>query len=112
MMQPGGLSPSAGVKFLDRGKVLAELRKAASCLKEARREVVSVYLGSLARGDYTGGSDADILVVVKGTSLPFVDRIIEFRRFFLDCSIPVDVLVYTQKELEKEDILGDKICLG
>ena len=104
---------TAWIRFLDRDRVLEELREAVSRLKGERREVVSVYLfGSLARGDYSGGSDADILVVVEDTPLPFVDRIIEYRRYFLDCSVPVDVLVYPRKELEERDPFGDKIRLG
>ena len=38
-----------------------------------------------------------------------IERIIAFRRWFLDCSISVDVIVYTEKELEemeKELFLG------
>jgi len=69
--------------------------------------VISIILfGSLAKGNYTGGSD-------------LVERIFEFRKYFLNCSIPVDVLVYTEEEIKKmqhegfvESVIKEGITLG
>jgi len=48
-------------------------------------------------------------IVLKESNRDLIERIIAFRRWFLDWNISVDVIVYTEKELEemeKEHLLG------
>ena len=60
--------------------------------------------GSLARGDFLPGSDADILIVLKDCELPFRDRLDRFAGAFSEIGIPVDVLPVTVSELnERKD---------
>ncbi|RLG05352.1 MAG: hypothetical protein DRN65_07055 [Thaumarchaeota archaeon] len=50
-----------------------------------------------------------MLIVLKESNRDPIERIIAFRRWFLDWNISVDVIVYTEKELEemeKEHLLG------
>jgi predicted nucleotidyltransferase len=63
---PGKSSLFAEVRFLDRNRMLEELRRAAGEARASRPEIVRVLLfGSLARGNYTADSDADLIVVVQ-----------------------------------------------
>jgi len=102
MKQPKEYLPSVRIRFLDRGKILRELKELSLTLKKERQDVISIILfGSLAKGNYTGGSDADIIIIVKHSKKDLVERIFEFRKYFLNCSIPVDVLVYTEEEVKK-----------
>ena len=102
MKQPKEYLPSVRIQFLDRGKILRELKELSLTLKKERQDVISIILfGSLAKGNYTGGSDADIIIIVKHSKKDLVERIFEFRKYFLNCSIPVDVLVYTEEEVKK-----------
>jgi len=59
----------------------------------------AVLFGSLARGDVTEWSDVD-LILVKETSLRFVDRI-EEALTVLQPRVGLDVLVYTSEEFEQ-----------
>jgi len=102
MKQPKEYLPSVRIQFLDRGKILRELKELSLTLKKERQDVISIILfGSLAKGNYTGGSDADIIIIVKHSQKDLVERIFEFRKYFLNCSIPVDILVYTEEEIKK-----------
>lgn len=75
------------------------LAKAASDLSKAHPEIEAIWLlGSLARGDATPSSDADIVIVVEARDLPFIERP---PRYPMErCGIGVDLLVYTRAELE------------
>lgn len=65
-----------------------------------RPEVRCVILfGSLVRGNYTGTSDADLLIVVDAASEPFLRRGTEYVDPFLP--VPVDLFVYTADEVEE-----------
>ncbi|QOJ78635.1 nucleotidyltransferase domain-containing protein [Infirmifilum lucidum] len=89
---------SAGVRLyrLDREKVVAELRRYA---RDALRKgaLLVVLVGSLARGDYTAYSDADVVVVLESSDKKPHERIPEF----LDPTLTVDVnpFVYTLDEI-------------
>jgi predicted nucleotidyltransferase len=63
-------------------------------------EIEHAYLfGSFAGGEITAWSDID-LIVVKNTSVPFVERPREFSHLF-DLGVPFDILVYTPEEWAK-----------
>ncbi len=102
-------SDSVKIISLDREKLLVELRRIAVELRAAHPEVAEVRLfGSLARGDHTGTSDVDVLIVLQWTDKtdPF-QRILTFLPYFtLDRG--ADLLVYTQSELERRLAANDR----
>lgn len=90
------------VRFLNREKILSKLTILAKKLLALENNVVEVSLfGSLARGNYAPGSDADVLIILREDSRSFVDRIPEFLTYFSDVGVPVEVFPYTQEELNK-----------
>ena len=108
------------IKSLNRNKVLRKLKHVARGIIKENPKVMEVSLiGSLAKGNYTGRSDADILIVLKEDSRRFIDRIPRYLSSFLYADIPVDVFPYTEEELKqlrKENsfvkrILDEKIIL-
>lgn len=92
-------SDSVKIISIDREQALARLRQIAAqmCL---RPEVAEVRLfGSLARGDQTGTSDADILIVLQRQSKPdYTQQVRSYSRYF-DLPIGVDLLLLTQAEI-------------
>ncbi len=87
------------LRRLDIARVRQSLERYALRLG-SRPEVRSVILfGSLARGDYTGTSDADLLIVVDAATEPFVRRGTAYADPFLP--VPVDLFVYTADEVEQ-----------
>lgn len=97
---PRGSSDSARIIWLDRQGVLAQLRRAVSELATAHPEIERVLLfGSLARGEAVPGSDADLLIVLTGSELSFLDRIPQYTP--TGCAIGVEAFPYTRCELEK-----------
>lgn len=84
---------------IDREAVLARLRQWADQLKEDESVLAIVLFGSLARGDHTGASDADVLIILADSSLQFDERIPAFRPFSV--GIGVDLFPYTRDEARK-----------
>lgn len=102
MNQPERLLSSVKVRFLDGNKIIDELKSIAEDILKKNNNVLSIYLfGSISKGNYMTGSDADILVVLRDDNRRFIDRIPEFLRYFLNTSVATDVFPYTQKELER-----------
>lgn len=89
---------SAEVRFLDRAAVLDELRRAATAARRAHPEILRVLLvGSLARGDWTADSDADLVAVVDREFPGLLER----SRYQVHTAvIPTDTLVYSRDEFE------------
>ncbi len=88
------------VKFLKLNfkETMKHLRKYA--MKAVEKGALAVILvGSLARGNYTAYSDADVIIVLKHDSRRPIDRIAEY----IDPTLPIDIepRVYTLNELEK-----------
>ncbi|HLE24814.1 MAG TPA: nucleotidyltransferase domain-containing protein [Thermodesulfobacteriota bacterium] len=93
------------IKSLNKNKVLRKLRRVAGGIIKENPKVMEVSLfGSLAKGNYTGRSDADILIVLKEDSRRFIDRIPPYLAAFLYADVPVDVFPYTEEELKQLDI--------
>lgn len=92
----------SGVKviFLNREPLLVKLTERAQKLLTSHPRVLEVGLfGSLVRGNYGPGSDADLLVILKADTRRFVDRIPEFLEHFSGLGIAVDVFPYTVEEI-------------
>jgi len=84
---------SAGQHFdFYLGEVIKEIKK------KYRPERIILF-GSAARGQTKKWSDAD-LVIIKNTDKKFYDRIEEVS-LLVDHLIPLDILVYTPKELRE-----------
>ena len=62
--------------------------------------------GSLQRGDAVPGSDADVLLVLSTSDLPFTDRAAAYRPEGV--GIPVDLFVYTCAELDDMLAAGNR----
>ena len=90
------------VRFLNRSEILPRLEALAQRLLASREDVLEISLfGSLARGDYAPGSDADVYILLKEDSRRFVDRIPEFLKHFSGAGLPVEVFPYTLEEVAK-----------
>ena len=78
---------------------MARLERAAKRILDERPDVVEVRLfGSLARGEARPGSDADLLIVVRATDVPFVERPVAFSPYLGALGLGCDLLVYTEAE--------------
>ncbi|MEM3727408.1 MAG: nucleotidyltransferase domain-containing protein [Candidatus Bathyarchaeia archaeon] len=107
---------TAEVKFfkLNYEKVMKKLKEYSE--KALAKGVKAVILiGSLAKGDYTAFSDADILIIFDEAPKNPIDRIKEF----IDPSLPIEVepRVYTTSEVlkmakEKRRIIKEAIRYG
>ena len=58
----------------------------------------AMLFGSLQRGDAVPGSDADVLLVLGATGVPFSERAAVYRPEGV--GVPVDLFVYTRAELD------------
>lgn len=106
-------SPTARVRFLDGPKAIEELRQRAQRVAEEHPQVLAIYLfGSLARGNYAPGSDADLLIVLAHDERPFMDRIPPFLRLLQPGPVPVEVFPYTRSELERMQGEGNPFILS
>ena len=74
--------------------------------------VAELYLfGSLARGEATPRSDADLLLLV-GEAPPFLERPGRYLPLFADLGFPVDLFVYTPKEAEANPLARRALAEG
>lgn len=60
-----------------------------------------ILFGSYATGNATNSSDLDLLVI-KDTDLPYHKRSFDIHKALIGSMIPMDILVYTKQEFEKE----------
>lgn len=62
-----------------------------------------IYLfGSQARGDASGDSDYDVLVVVRDSDQPPYRRAQDAYRGLVDIAVAIDVLVFTRAEFDQD----------
>jgi predicted nucleotidyltransferase len=86
------------VYWLNQKQLRTHLKEAVQRLAQRHPEIDEVWLfGSLARGDAVPGSDADLLIVLEESTLPFLARSVHYQPDF--CGVGVDTLVYTRAEL-------------
>ena len=103
---------SAKIISLDIENAREKLRKVARNLTEQDENVLSVWLfGSLARGDALPGSDADVLIVLNSSAIPFPERMTRFMDYFAGLGIGIDIFPLTKVELEekKNDLFWKKV---
>ena len=78
---------------------MKRLRRAVKALKRRCPEIEQVILfGSLSRGEAVPGSDADLLLILQDSNLPFLKRGVRYRPEGV--GIGVDVFAYTRSELD------------
>ncbi|OPX17486.1 hypothetical protein BXT86_06270 [candidate division WOR-3 bacterium 4484_100] len=100
-------------RFLNRKKVIAEIKHIAQRLKRRNKDIKKIVLfGSIATGDFTLYSDADILIVLTKSNKRFIDRIPSFLIAFLDADIGVDVFPYTEEEVLNIPLAKDALSKG
>lgn len=92
-------SPSVRVFYLNRPKTIQRLRQAIARLRSQHPEIErAVLFGSLCRGDAVPGSDADVLLVLRESALPFRERSVYFTP--QNIGIGIDIFAYTRSELD------------
>jgi len=93
---------SAKIIYLERKKIIDELKRIALNIKKEEKDNLKdlILFGSLSREDFTGLSDVDILIILHNSKEKFIERIRKFRKYFF-LPIDVDILVYTQEEVNK-----------
>jgi predicted nucleotidyltransferase len=86
----------------DRQRVEQALRRWAEWVVQSRGGVRRIgYFGSYARGDWSMGSDLDVIVIVDAADQPFERRPVSWDLTGLP--VPADVLVYTEDEWRSLD---------
>lgn len=91
-------------------EALRKLKEYAKSKAKANQGVKAIVLtGSLAKGNYAGSSDADILVIAEG--LPH--RVLERYQLFAEASLPMDLepRAYSIEEFLKMIRRGDHFAL-
>jgi len=88
---------SSILKWPDAQTVDQAIRGWANAAAQSREEVRRIgYFGSYARGDWGVGSDLDVIILVESSQRPFERRAAAWD--ISEFPVPVDVLVYTEKE--------------
>ncbi|OGO40459.1 MAG: hypothetical protein A2Z04_06095 [Chloroflexi bacterium RBG_16_57_9] len=78
---------------------MKRLRIAVENLVNQHPEIEKVILfGSLARGDAVPGSDADLLLILRESHIPFLERGVLYQPEYV--GLGVDVFAYTRAELD------------
>jgi len=100
---------------LDQAGTLRRLRAWAQSLLQDPNVLAVVLFGSLARGEATAMSDADVLVVLEKSEVPFADRLARYKPVGL--GIGVEVFPYTLTEAraalaEGWGVVGPALCEG
>ena len=97
---PRGSSSSVKVFFADKQAVISEIRNWAARLKAEHPEIQRIgFFGSYATDSYGPASDVDVVIVLKNSDRPFVDRIEKYLPENL--SVGVDIFPYTEKEISR-----------
>jgi len=60
-----------------------------------------ILFGSYAMGNPSNSSDLDLLIITD-TDLPYHKRSFDIHKALIGSMVPIDILVYTQKEFEQE----------
>lgn len=90
---------SVRVWKIDHKAILARLTQWASELGRDENVLAVVLFGSLARGDHTAASDADLMIILQHSSLRFDERIPSFMPS--NIGVGVDVFPYTLEEARR-----------
>lgn len=78
----------------------SQIRQVAVQLGKAAQASLVILFGSYARGEATGRSDVDFMVVAH-TDLPRHKRAVDLYRQFRPYPFGMDIVVYTPEEVEE-----------
>ncbi len=93
---------SAILKWPDKQKVLNEAKLWAKSIGPDDESIVKIFcFGSICTDTWGVGSDLDIIIILKQTSVPFISRANLFDASAI--CVPTDILVYTESEIETFD---------
>ncbi|MDI6591713.1 MAG: nucleotidyltransferase domain-containing protein [Patescibacteria group bacterium] len=87
-------------------KYKKEIEKIIKKIKKEYRPLKIFLFGSFVWGKFNPDSDLD-LFIIKNTTKKKLDRIYEVYKLLWDKRIPLDILVYTPKEVKKRLEMGD-----
>lgn len=82
--------------MIEFDKISAIVEKIAQAYKPEK----IILFGSYAMGNPNNSSDLDLLII-KNTELPRPERTMQVRKLIYGASIPIDLMVYTQKEIDE-----------
>lgn len=84
-----------------REEVLKGVKEWAEFISQTTPSLLKIgCFGSLGRGDWGVGSDADVVAILSHCDEPFVNRSLPGPERFIPVS--VDLLIYTQSEWDNE----------
>ena len=96
---------SVRISSLNREALRKNLLKAAGRIAKERPEVTRIILfGSVAEDRAGPWSDVDILIVVRDTSVRFIDRALAYLPYFAEAGVGADLFVYTKSEETERSI--------
>jgi predicted nucleotidyltransferase len=99
---------SSVLKWPDAAQVDRAARTWADALAAVRKDVLRIgYFGSYARGDWGVGSDLDLLVILRESDKPFIERALEFD--LAEIPVPAELIIYTQAEWERMRMEGGRL---
>lgn len=90
---------SVTVFLLDRRRVEAALQALVETLQHREEVLAVVCFGSWARGEAGVGSDIDVLVVLRDSDRPFLERIDRYRPETFP--VDLDLFPYTLAEIRR-----------
>lgn len=106
---PETSSPSFVKRWPKPERVLADLRKWAENQTARRPELIALgYFGSHARGETGFGSDLDLVVIVKESDAPQMERNRDWPYELLP--VPTDLLIYTVEEWRRMKRRGGRFA--
>lgn len=108
------------VRFLNAKSITKTLKERAERLLQEDPNILEISLfGSLVKGNYVPGSDADIFILLKRDERRLIDRVPDFLDALRGVEVPLEVFPYTMEEVEnmKEEgfmktILKEKVLLA
>jgi predicted nucleotidyltransferase len=88
---------------VDYDSLITALKRKAHRIKIQFPYVIQILLfGSFSKGNFSPESDVDILIIlVKKTNIPFLERRDQFYKFFKGIPFDVNILIYSEAEIEK-----------
>lgn len=86
---------------LELAAVLPFLEERARVLRKRQNVKRVLLFGSLVRGNYAPGSDADIFIELDNDHRRWHERIPDFLAAFSGCPVPVEVFPFTEAEVQE-----------
>lgn len=94
-------SPTVKIFYFPKKGVWAALRALSAEMAKEFPEIERIIVfGSLARGEAVPGSDVDLLIILKESPLPLLERIPKYIPTHFP--VGIDIFPYTQYELESK----------